>query len=74
VNGSVKVQLAGQLWPSGTEDQTFAVRELLCNILAVFEELGYDLVASLDFTGQAGWNRLSGSQSGRSTCEFFVVL
>lgn len=35
----------------------------------MFEELGYDLAASLDFTLQQGWNRLGSGQAARSTRE-----
>lgn len=66
--GHVKVHLAGQLWPSASENHTYAVRELLCNLLAVFEELGYDLVASLDFNASGGW-KLGGGQGARAPRE-----
>ncbi|RSH82787.1 uncharacterized protein EHS24_007782 [Apiotrichum porosum] len=65
-NGALKVHLKGQLWPGFTEAQTFAVRELLCGILGTLDELGYELVASMDFTAVPAWNRLGAAQPGRS--------
>lgn len=63
--GALKVQLGGQLWPAMTEEKTFAVREMLCGILGAFDELGYDMVAGMDFVAVPAWNRLGAAQSGR---------
>lgn len=65
-NGHVKINLYGQLWPAVTDHQALAVRELLCDVLAVVDELGYELVTSLNFAAQPAWKGLAAAQTGRS--------